>query len=120
MKSTLLSLFAAAGLSSTALASTCYVYVGSYTKGPDGGISLLKMDEATGKIENLGGAAAAPNPSFLAVDAKGEFLYAIYENSPGSVAAYRIDRTTGKLTLLNKESAKGDGPCHIIVDKARK
>ena len=120
MKSTLLSLFASAGLSSTALASTCYVYVGSYTKGPDGGISLLKMDEATGKLENLGVAAAAPNPSFLAVDAKGEFLYAIYENSPGSVAAYRIDRTTGKLTLLNKESAKGDGPCHIIVDKARK
>lgn len=120
MKSTLLSFFVAVGLSSTALASACYVYVGSYTKGPEGGISLLKMDEATGKLENLGVVAAAPNPSFLAVDAKGEFLYSIYENSPGAVAAYRIDRATGKLTLLNKESAKGDGPCHIIVDKARR
>lgn len=101
-------------------ASTCFVYVGSYTKGPDEGISLLKFDEATGAIENLGFVAAAPNPTFVTIDAKGEFLYAIHERQPGSVASYRIDRATGKLTFLNTEHTKGNGPCHLTVDKARK
>ena len=120
MKSTLLSLMTAAALTNLAPASVCYVYVGSYTKGPEEGISLLKFDEATGKIENLGFVAAAPNPTFLTVDEKGEFLYAIHERQPGTVAAYKIDRSTGKLTFLNTEETKGNGPCHVFVDKARK
>ncbi len=120
MKTTLTSLLITAAMSQIAPADTCFVYVGSYTKGPEEGISCLKFDEATGKIENLGFVAAAPNPTFLAIDAKGEFLYAIHERQPGTVAAYKIDRATGKLTLLNTEGTKGNGPCHVFVDKARK
>ena len=119
MKTTLSALIIAA-MTSLASASTCFVYVGSYTKGPDEGITCLKMDEATGKLENLGVVAAAPNPTFLALDAKGEFLYAIHERQPGTVAAYKIDRATGKLTFLNTEGTNGNGPCHLTVDKARK
>jgi 6-phosphogluconolactonase len=107
-------------LNSLPPASTCFIYIGSYTKGPDEGISLLKFNETTGAIENLGFVAAAPNPTFLTVDAKGEFLYAIHERQPGTVAAYRIDRSTGKLTFLNKENTHGNGPCHVFVDRARK
>lgn len=120
MKSTLRSLFTFVSLATHVPAATCYVYVGSYTKGPEEGITLLKMDEATGKLENLGVTAAAPNPTFLTVDAKGEFLYAVHERQPGAVAAYRIDRTSGKLQFLNAESTKGDGPCHVCVDQARR
>lgn len=119
MKFTLLALMTSAMIT-LAPASTCFVYIGSYTKGPDEGISCLKFDEATGKIENLGFVAAAPNPTFLCVDANGEFLYAIHERQPGTVAAYKINRQTGGLTFLNAEGTGGNGPCHVFVDKARK
>lgn len=104
----------------TAIATTCFVYVGSYTKGPEEGITLLKLDEKSGRIENMGVVAAAPNPSFLAIDGAGEYLYAIHERNPGSVAAYRINKTNGKLTFLNTAETGGPGPCHVFVDEGRK
>lgn len=113
MNPLILSLLTASAM--TAAANSSFVYVGSYTKGPEEGISLLKMDDETGTLENLGFVAAAPNPTFLALDPKGEHLYAIHERQPGSVAAYKIDRTTGKLTLLNTEKTSGNGPCHVSV-----
>ncbi len=120
MKTPCLTLLTAMLMSSLAPASTCYVYIGSYTKAPEEGISCLKFDEATGHVENLGFVAAAPNPTFLTVDAAGEFLYAIHERNPGSIAAYKIDRSTGQLTFLNSEGTQGNGPCHVCVDHARK
>jgi 6-phosphogluconolactonase len=119
MKTTFTNILIAAAMTSLATASTCFVYVGSYTKGPQEGISCLKFDESTGALENLGFVAAAPNPTFLALDSKGEFLYAIHEREPGTVAAYKIDRASGKLTFINSQQTKGNGPCHLTVDKAR-
>src|SRR6185437_16481372 len=34
----------------------------------------------------------------------------------GSVSAYSIDQKTGALTLLNVQSSRGSGPCHVVVD----
>jgi 6-phosphogluconolactonase len=121
MKAILTVLVLAAAVRAAAAPSSTFVYVGSYTKEPTKeGITLLKMDDATGRLENLGVAAVAPNPTFLAVDASGEFLYAIHERQPGTVAAYKINRSTGALTLLNTESTGGPGPCHVAVDSKRR
>jgi 6-phosphogluconolactonase len=38
----------------------------------------------------------------------------------GSVSAYSIDGTTGKLTLLNQRPSYGNGPCYISIDKTGK
>jgi 6-phosphogluconolactonase len=60
------------------------------------------------------------NPSFLAPHPNGRFLYAVSEESGGSVSAYAIDPASGKLTLLNKVSSQGRGPCYATVDRTGK
>lgn len=104
------------------------LYVGTYTGGKmdSKGIYYFKMDLKTGKLENLGVAAETPNPSFLALHPSAPYLYAVNEignyekKSAGSVAAFKIDNATGKLTELNRQSTGGADPCHIVTDKAGK
>ena len=38
----------------------------------------------------------------------------------GAVAAFAMDRKTGKLTFLNRVSSKGSGPCYVSVDRSGK
>jgi 6-phosphogluconolactonase len=93
------------------------VYVGTYTRETSKGIYAFRFDAATGKLAPLGLVAEVANPSFLAIHPNQRFLYAVSETGGGSVAAYAVDRQSGKLTALNMVSAKGGGPCHINVDK---
>ncbi len=100
-----------------------WVYVGTYTNAKSKGIYRLEMDAATGKLTGLQLAAATPSPSFVAIHPTGKYLYAVGEGSgkgDGSVSAFALDRKTGALKLLNKQSSVGGGPCHINVDKAGK
>jgi len=70
----------------------------------------------------LGLAAETPSPSFLELDIKNRRLYAVngvaeFEGKPtGAVSAFSIG-PDGKLTLLNRRSAMGKGPCHLVLDK---
>jgi 6-phosphogluconolactonase len=102
------------------------VYVGTYTRGTESkGIYHYTLDLASGQLTPAGEPAAAVNPSFLAFHPNGRFLYAVGEISDfekvdkgaGAVSAFAIDRKTGALTLLNQQSSKGSGPCHLAVDK---
>ena len=60
-------------------------YVGAYTdvagsKGPESkGIVAFRFNAANGKLTPLGLMAETPNPSFLALSANGNFLYAVNE-----------------------------------------
>ncbi len=93
-------------------------YVGTYTK-KDGskGIYRYVLDLDTGKVSGGGLAAEAKNPSFLAIHPGGKFLYAATEGATGEASAFAI-QPDGALKLLNTQSAKGNGTCHIIVDPA--
>jgi 6-phosphogluconolactonase len=98
------------------------LYVGTYTRGDSSskGIYLLKMDTSTGALSAPILAAEAGNPSFLAVHKNGRNLYAVNEGSGGSeVLAFSIN-SDGTLKLLNKQEAKGNGPCHLNIDKTGK
>lgn len=102
------------------------VYVGTYTDHGSKGIYTYRLDSSTGKLTSLGLAAEAVEPSFLAVDSKGRFLYAVseiltYEGQPtGAVSAFAIQRETGKLSLLNQVSSHDQGPAHITLDRTGK
>ena len=99
-----------------AIASETPFYVGCYTK-PDGakGIYRYQLDLDTGKVTGGTLVAEAKNPTFLAVHPSGDYLYAANENQDGTIGAYEI-LDDGGLKLLNVESAKGSGPCHITLD----
>ena len=102
------------------------VYVGTYTQQSSKGIYCWRLETASGKLTPLGLAAETVNPSFLAAHPNRRFLYAVSEvanvdgQKGGAVAAFAIDRKTGKLTFLNRVSSKGSGPCFVSVDKSGK
>lgn len=102
------------------------VYVGTYASGGGKGIYAYRFNSQTGKLIDLGLAAEASDPSFLATSQSGRFLYAVneiatYQGQPaGSVSSYAIHPETGKLTLLNTVSTRGPGPAHIVVDRSGK
>jgi 6-phosphogluconolactonase len=100
------------------------VYVGPYTDHGSKGIYAYRFDLSSGKLTSLGLGAEAVDPSFLAVDSSGRFLYAVnetdsYNGQPtGAVSAFAIQSDTGKLTLLNQVSSHGAGPAHVTLDRS--
>jgi len=103
-------------------AAELLVYFGTYTSGISKGIYVARFDSTTGKLSEPELAAAARNPSYLAVHPTGKFLYAVGElndaqgQRAGAVSAFARDPKTGKLTLLNQQTSGGTGPCHVSVD----
>ena len=102
-----------------------FAYVGTYTGGASKGIYVAKFDAATGKLSAPELAAETPNPTFLAIHPSGKFLYADSEvvadgKKSSALAAFAIDRTTGRLTALNSEPCGGRGVCHVAVDATGK
>jgi 6-phosphogluconolactonase len=114
-------LFAQAGAS--APRGEMLVYFGTYTNEKSKGVYVSRLDLASGKVTPPELVAETPNPSYLAIHPSGDFLYAANEVSSfdgkeaGSVSAFAIDRKSGKLTALNRESAVGRGPVYVIIDK---
>ncbi len=102
------------------------VYVGTYTGKNSKGIYRFDLDLATGKLANKELAAESTSPSFLALHPTDKYLYAVNEiadfdgKKAGAVTAFAIDAKTGNLTKLNQQTSGGDGPCHLIVDRAGK
>jgi 6-phosphogluconolactonase len=99
-----------------------FVYVGTYTAGDSRGIYRFRFEEASGRLVLEGLAAETPDPSFLASDAKGRFLFAVNEadsfapGKSGGVSAFSVDAATGRLTPLNQQASGGASPCHLTLD----
>jgi 6-phosphogluconolactonase len=106
--------------------SELLVYIGTYTGARSKGIHVSRLDMTRGTLAPAQLAIESDNPSFLAVLPGRDMLYAAnevstYEGKPtGSVTAYRIDRGSGKLTTVNRQSSLGGGPAHVVVDHAGK
>jgi len=101
------------------------LYVGTYTQDTKSkGIYVYRFDASTGQLTDLGVAAETANPSFVAIDPSGMYLYSVNElqtyqgPNSGGVSAFSIDHSTGKLTFLNEVPSRGADPCYIVVDKA--
>jgi len=105
-------------LATVAAAADDLVYVGGFTRTTGRGIYAYRLEGKTGKLRPLGLAAAASNPTFLVVHPDQRFLYAANQDSEGKVSAFLIDPKSGKLTPVNQASSKGDGPCHLALDRS--
>lgn len=111
-------------------------FVGTYTVDEgkptaSQGIYAYRYDAGTGEVAALGLAAETTNPSWIAIDPRGRFLYAVNElgdyqgPNSGGVSAFVIDRDksgqpTGKLTFLNEVRSRGADPCYVTVDRTGK
>jgi len=93
------------------------LYVGTYTGRGSEGIYGFRMDLTTGALLPVADPAPMENPSFLAADPGGRYLYAVAETHPeGCVAAFRVAPETGELAPINRRSSHGSSPCHLCVD----
>ncbi len=99
------------------------MYVGTYTdNGRQDGIFLVRMNIATGALEQVGAVDGGPNPSFLAIHPNGRMLYAVNETTEtegkptGAVSAYSIDES-GALTFFNEQASQGGAPCYVSTDR---
>jgi len=99
------------------------LYVGTYTSGPSKseGIYLYRFDGRNGRITPHKVVKGVEEPSFLAIDRRQKFLYAVNETldyqgqKSGAVSAFAIDPRTGSLSFLNKQPSMGGAPCHISI-----
>ena len=108
------------GLATAASAESVFVYFGTYTNALSRGIYVSRLDSATGKLSAPELAAAIPNPNFVNLSPNGKYLYsansAAQPKGNGVVSAFAIDKTSGRLTLLNQKEAGAADPCHVSVD----
>ena len=122
------------------------ILVGTYTERGSEGIYPLAFDPETGKLSHAGSPANLENPTYLALDAKRNFLFAVSETNNylgqfgGSLAVYRI-RTgsaeaqdsccaqpeTGEtpgicisLEKIDQQPVRGKSSCHLLVDDERR
>jgi 6-phosphogluconolactonase (cycloisomerase 2 family) len=84
------------------------------------------MDPSTGLLTPRELFEDESNPSCLALHPSKSYLYAANEISnfegtqSGAVAAYAIDRASGRLNRLNTVSSRGAGPAHLSVHPSGK
>jgi 6-phosphogluconolactonase len=101
------------------------VYIGTYTDKGSEGIYSFRFNPETGAVGPAELAVNTENPSFLAIDPQGKYLYAVNEidtfngKSAGAVSVYEIEQS-GKLKLQQQVSSQGAGPAHLSLDNAGK
>lgn len=105
-----------------------FILVGTYTKkeghvdGKAKGISILKMDAATGTLTPQALVEGIINPSFVTFSPDGNFVYAVSETGDdvgpsGTVQAFSVDPQTKAMTKLNEQITHGFAPCHVNIDR---
>lgn len=102
------------------LAETFFLYAGSYTSGTSKGIYAWQFDSQDGSLKPLGLEAATSQPAYVWPSPDGKTLYAVNWEDEGGVSAFRIDRRTGALSLLDKVSAAGRKPNQIMLHPSGK
>lgn len=118
-------------LASSSPAQSAQAYIGTYTADPAAassqssnhgeGIYLVDIDDATGLPSNPRLVARTLSPSWLALSADYQFLYAVNEvdsfgpHGSGSVTAFAVDSASGLLRKLNTVDSGGAIPAYISV-----
>lgn len=101
----------------TVPASSGLLLVGGYTPPAGGGQGVRLVAEHGGELIDRGLLAATESPSFLAVSADGERVYAVNETDPGRVSAFVRTGAAGEpgLAALGSQPTGGAHPCHLAL-----
>jgi 6-phosphogluconolactonase len=101
------------------------LFVGSYTRNTaSSGIAVFEFDVGSGQLQHLKDNTQIDNPSYICFHPTLPVLYCVNEVSDfgglksGSVSAYRVDQSSGMMTLISQQSTLGANPCHVSIDSA--
>jgi 6-phosphogluconolactonase (cycloisomerase 2 family) len=83
------------------------------------GINVFRIDGGAGAWSHAQLVKDLVNPSFLAFDREQRFLYAVHGDF-SEISAFRVDRESGNLTLINQQSTGGKNPVALVTDRSNK
>lgn len=101
-------------------------YIGTYTDRGSEGIYSCEFNPVSGVVSTPQLAAVTVNPSFIAIDPQGKYLYAVNETDSfqsarvGAISVFKINHKSGKLDFLQQVSSLGAAPAHLSLDKSGK
>lgn len=100
-----------------------YAYVGSRTtrerNARGEGITVYKVDQEAGTLALVQVVKDLVNPSFLALNKAGDRLYTVHGDLT-EVSAFSVDKASGKLTFINRQSCEGKNPVHLALDPSQR
>jgi len=103
-------------------AGTGLLLVGTQTAETSKGIYAYTFDVATGDLKQIGLAAEADNPTFLALSPRRDLVFVANEldqhdgKASGAVSSYTLDRKNARLIKINEVASLGGATCHVAVD----
>lgn len=83
------------------------------------GIGVFEIDASSGEWRQVQLLRDLVNPSFLAIDRRRQFLYAVHGDF-SEVSAFKIDAGTGQLSSINRQSTQGKNPVHLTMDNTNR
>ena len=93
------------------------VYFATQSMPTQTGIALAHLDLQSGRLSAPQLVAQTPDPSFIAVNGKGDRLYVCNSQTPGGLSAFAI-LDSGALSFLNHVVVEGRGPSHVSLDRS--
>jgi len=102
------------------------LYVGTYTSGKSEGIYVYHLNTSTGELRHFKTLKNVADPSYLTIDRRNQFLYAVnevsqFEGRPsGAISSFSIDTKHGDLKYLNQKASEGGSPCYLTLDRTEK
>lgn len=104
----------------TTVTGSRQLWIGTYPLAGQGtpvgqgeGIWTVELDAASGRLGEPRQVVATPAPSFLAHGPDEGLLYAVNEQTEGTLTAFAVEGTS--LRQLGRSATGGDDPCHLLV-----
>ena len=100
-----------------------HAYIGSRTTRERNacgeGITVLRWDETQGSLDPVQVLGDLVNPSYLAINRRGDTLYTVHGDR-SEVSALRVEAASGQLSLLNQANCEGRNPVHLALDPSER
>ncbi len=101
------------------------VFISAFATGDDGAIHAFRLDTETGHLKLLHRTTDVEHPFFMALSPNQKYLFSIHATPFGGeeheqVAAYEIQGRSGRLELINRQSARGAASCYLQLDATGK
>ncbi len=103
---------------SSVSATPMFMYVGSFTgqqRGHGEGLSVYSRRGVSDRWTLIQVMKDVADPSFVIIDRQRRFLYSAHGDGT-QATAYRIDQTTGRLTVVNQQQTGGTNGVHLAID----
>jgi 6-phosphogluconolactonase len=98
--------------------NTTLAYVGSRTtverNARGAGLSVFRLDDATGGLELLQVCGDLVNPSYLTLHPRGHRLYTVHGDRR-EISTLAVDPRSGRLTRLHTRTFEGRNPVHLAL-----